>query len=345
MSPTRTEISKIGEFGLIERISKSFKIRNRSTLLGIGDDAAMIRSEDNILLLSTDLLIEGIHFDLSYAPLQHLGYKAVAVNVSDIASMNGYPQQVTVSIGLSNRFSVESVDELYKGIKIACDNFNVDLVGGDTSSSGSGLVISIAVTGFVTKGKATKRSTAQVDDVICVTGDLGAAYMGLQILEREKQVFLVNPDMQPQLEGYDYIIQRLLKPEARMDIINDLADADVVPSSMIDVSDGIGSDLMHICYQSGVGASLFEEMLPIDKMTYDTALEFKIDPVTCIINGGEDYELLFTINQKDYEKLKDHPDIHFVGYIQEKSKGVNLVTKGKNKVPIKAQGWQHFKKS
>ncbi len=344
MPPVRTEINQLGEFGLIERISRNFKNRNESTLQGIGDDAAIINVGEKNLLLSTDLLIEGIHFDLSYAPLKHLGYKSIAVNVSDIAAMNGMPNQVTVSIGISNRFSVEAVDELFEGIKLACESFKVDLVGGDTSSSPSGLILSVSVTGFVSPDAVTKRSTAMLKDVICVTGDLGGAYVGLQVLEREKQEFLVNPEMQPKLEGYDYIVQRQLKPEARMDIIHEFRDLGVIPTSMIDVSDGIASDLMHICHQSGLGANIYEDKLPIDKLTYDTAVEFRLDPITCVMNGGEDYELLFTIDQEDHEKIKDHPDIHFIGYTQEKEKGLNLITKKQNVVPLSAQGWEHFRK-
>ncbi|MFC2123730.1 thiamine-phosphate kinase [Bacteroidota bacterium] len=345
MPPTRTEISQLGEFGLIDRISGYFKNQNESTLLGIGDDSAIIEAGEKNILLSTDLLIEGIHFDLSYAPLKHLGYKAIAVNVSDIAAMNGIPQQATVSIGLSNRFSVEAVDELYEGIKLACKSFKVDLVGGDTSSSPAGLILSVSVTGSVSPGSVTRRSTARLKDVICATGDLGGAYIGLQVLEREKQEFLVNPEMQPKLEGYDYIVQRQLKPEARMDIIYEFSELGVIPTSMIDVSDGIASDLMHICYQSGLGANIYEDKLPIDKLTYDTAVEFKLDPITCVLNGGEDYELLFTINQDDHKKVKDHPDIHFIGYTQEKDKGLNLITKQQNVVPLSAQGWEHFRSS
>jgi thiamine-monophosphate kinase len=345
MSPTRTEISQLGEFGLIDRISDLFKNKNESTILGIGDDAAIIKAGEKNLLLSTDLLIEGIHFDLSYMPIKHLGYKAIAINVSDIAAMNGIPQQATVSIGLSNRFSVEAVDELYEGIRLACKSYKVDLAGGDTSSSPAGLVISVSITGSASPELVTRRSTANIKDVVCATGDLGAAYVGLQVLEREKQEFLVNPDMQPKLEGYEYIVQRQLKPEARMDIIYELKDLGVVPTSMIDVSDGIASDLMHICHQSDLGANIYEDTLPIDKLTYDTAVEFNLDPITCVLNGGEDYELLFTINQGDHEKLKDHPDIHFIGYTQDKDKGLNLITKHQNVIPLKAQGWEHFRKS
>jgi len=343
MSNKRTEIKELGEFGLIDRIKSNFSIKQPSTVLGIDDDAAVIDVGDKYFLVSTDMLLEGIHFDLSFMPLQHLGYKSVVVNVSDVAAMNGIPRQITVNVGISNRFSVEAIDELYAGIKKACEAYMVDLVGGDTTSSASGLIISVTIIGEVDKGDLVKRCTAQDKDIICVTGDLGAAYMGLQVLEREKQVFLENPDMQPQIEGYSTIVGRQLKPEARMDIIHELREMNVLPTSMIDVSDGLASDLFHICKQSNTGAAIYEDKLPIDELTYQTAGSFKIDPVTCVMNGGEDYELLFTIKQDDFDKLKNHPDIHFIGYIQDRKKGINLVTKSGNVVPLKAQGWDHFK--
>jgi thiamine-monophosphate kinase len=343
MSDKRTEIKELGEFGLIDRIKSNFSAKQPSTVLGIDDDAAVIDVGDKYFLVSTDMLLEGVHFDLSFMPLQHLGYKSVVVNVSDVAAMNGIPRQITVNIGLSNRFSVEAIDELYAGIKKACEAYRVDLVGGDTTSSASGLIISVTIVGEVDKGNLVKRCTAQDKDIICVTGDLGAAYMGLQVLEREKQVFLENPDMQPQIEGYSTIVGRQLKPEARMDIIHELREMDVLPTSMIDVSDGLASDLFHICKQSNAGAAIYEDKLPIDEQTYQTAGSFKIDPVTCVLNGGEDYELLFTIKQDDFDKLKNHPDIHFIGYIQEIKKGINLVTKSGNVVPLRAQGWDHFR--
>jgi len=342
MSKKRTEIKELGEFGLIERIKSSFSVNQSSTILGIDDDAAVIEGGDKYILVSTDMLLEGVHFDLSYMPLQHLGYKSVVVNVSDIAAMNGIPRQITVNVGISNRFSVEAIDTLYQGIKKACDAYKVDLVGGDTTSSASGLVISVTIIGEVDKKQIVKRNTARDKEIICVTGDLGGAYMGLQVLEREKQVFLEDPDMQPQLSDYNTIVGRQLKPEARMDIVYELKDIGVLPTSMIDVSDGLASDLFHICHQSGVGAALYEDKLPIDSQTYQTAVNFKIDPITCVMNGGEDYELLFTIKQDDFEKLKPHPDIHFIGYIQDQKKGINLVTKSENVVPLRAQGWEHF---
>ncbi len=338
----RTEISELGEFGLINQIRKDFEANNSSTVLGIGDDAAVVENGEQLSLLSTDMLLERVHFDLSYAPLMHLGYKAIAVNVSDIAAMNGIPQQVTVSLGLSNRFSVEAIKELYKGISAACEAYKVDLVGGDTTSSGAGLVISVSILGVAEKDQITYRSGAKKGDIICATGDLGAAFIGLQVLEREKQVYLENQEMQPQLDQYEYIAGRQLKPEARMDIIHELRELEIVPTSMIDLSDGLASDLKHICYESNCGAVIYEDKLPIDKSTYDTSVEFNLDPITCTLNGGEDYELLFTITQKDYDKLEKHADIHFIGYIDESSKGVNLITKSGNTVEIKAQGWVHF---
>jgi thiamine-monophosphate kinase len=338
----RTEISSIGEFGLIERISKEFNLSNPSTRLGIGDDAAVIQSGSDYLLLSKDLLLEGIHFDLAYAPLQHLGYKAIACNVSDIAAMNGKPSQVAIGLALTNRFSVEAVDVIYQGIKAACENYKVDLVGGDTTASPYGLVISVSILGTVSPNKIAYRSGAKDNDIICVTGDLGGAYMGLQILEREKAVYKSNPEMQPDLQQYEYIVKRQLKPEARMDIIFELEEAEVVPTAMIDISDGLASELMHISKNSNVGVKVLEDKIPIDNQTFETALEFKLDPITCALNGGEDYELLFTIDQKDFEKIKNHPDIHFIGHIHANASQNVLITKQGSVVPIKAQGWDHF---
>jgi len=315
-------------------------------LTGIGDDAAVIAADaDKNILLATDMLTEGVHFDLAYVPLRHLGYKSVAVNVSDIAAMNGKPEQIVVSLAISNRFSVEAVDELYAGIHAACENFNVDLVGGDTTSSRSGLVIAISILGKAPKEKITYRSGARENDIICVTGDLGAAYLGLQVLEREKQVFLANPNMQPDLEKYDYLVGRFLKPEARMDIVYELADAGVVPTSMIDVSDGLASELLHIGRESNLGVRIFEDKVPIDRQTFDTAIEFNLDPITCALNGGEDYELLFTISPADYEKIKNHADIHFIGYIHAGKDQHVMITKQETVVPLRAQGWDHFKES
>lgn len=341
----RTELSTLGEFGLIERINQQFTPTLPQTIKGIGDDAAVIDiGTDEYMLVSTDMLVEGVHFDLSYAPLKHLGYKAIAVNVSDIAAMNGTPRQITVSVGLSNRFSVEAIDELYAGIQAACEAYKVDLVGGDTTASRSGLVISVTAIGAVKKNKIAYRSRAKPNDIICVTGDLGASYMGLQLLEREKREFLENPDMQPQLEDKAYLVGRQLKPEARTDIVYELQDAGVVPTSMIDISDGLASEILHLCSQSGVGAQVFEENIPIADETFLTAEEFKVSPLTIALNGGEDYELLFTIQQSDYEKVKNSPHISFVGFITNDPQAVELVTKSGGRFSIQAQGWQHLNK-
>lgn len=342
MAAERKEIEELGEFGLINEIAKGVKNTNQSTVKGIGDDAAVIDAGDVYNLLSTDMLLEGVHFDLSYAPLPHLGYKAIAVNVSDIAAMNGQPKQVTVSLGLSNRFSMEAVEALYKGMNQAAKDFNVDIVGGDTTSSKSGLIISISVLGTAAKERVAYRSGAKLNDIVCATGDLGAAFVGLQVLEREKQTFLANPNMQPQLGSYQYVVQRQLKPIARMDIIHELDQLGVVPSSMIDISDGLASECFHISEQSEVGIALYEDKLPLDKQTFDTAVEFNLDPITCALNGGEDYELLFTISQADHAKLEKHPDVHFIGYVQEAGKGNTMVTKNDNVIALKAQGWNHL---
>ena len=342
MEEKRTEIAQLGEFGLIDRIRNGVSLRQPNSLMGIGDDAAVIDAGDEVILLSTDMLIEGIHFDLSYMPLQHLGYKAVAVNVSDIAAMNGTPQQIVIGLGISNRFSVEAVDELYKGIAAACENYKVDLVGGDTTASASGLLISVSVLGRTKKGNEVYRSGAQDKDIICVTGDLGGAYIGLQILEREKAVYLTNPEMQPELDKYEYSVKRQLKPEARMDIIHELADLGIKPTSMIDVSDGLASELFHLSKSSGVGMRIFEDKIPIDEESYTSAVEFNLDPFTCALNGGEDYELLFTIRQNDFEKIKNHADIHFIGYVHPDTKQNVMIMKSGTVVPLKAQGWEHF---
>jgi thiamine-monophosphate kinase len=339
----RTELNELGEFGLIERIKNASVLRNPTTVKGIGDDAAVIKKDEtHVFLVSTDTLTEGIHFDLTYAPLKHLGYKAVMVNLSDIAAMNGTPEQITVSLACSNRFSVEAIEELYQGILLACERYNVDLVGGDTTSCRAGLILSITVIGSAETEKVVYRSGAKTNDILCVSGDLGGAYMGLQILEREKQSFLSNPDMQPELEDKDYIVQRQLKPEARIDIVKELSTLGILPTSMIDISDGLASEILHICKASGKGADLFEDKFPIDQMTYDTAREFDLDPLTVMMNGGEDYELLFTIKQEDFDKIKNHPSITPIGYIRDASSGVNIITKAGNSFPVKAQGWKHF---
>lgn len=343
MADKRTEIVEIGgEFGLIDRIASQFHPQIQSTIKGIGDDTAVMDLGSDYGLLTTDLLVEGIHFDLTFHPLPHLGYKAIAVNISDIAAMNGIPQQVVISLGLSNRFSVEAVDELYKGIRAACDDYWVDLVGGDTTASRSGLIISVSVFGKVAKDKIAYRNTGKPNDILCVTGDLGGAYMGMQILAREKQVYLADPNMQPDFNGKEYILQRQLKPLARMDVVYELEEAGVVPTSMIDVSDGLSSELHHICRQSKTGAVVFEDTLPIDEQTALVATELNIGPITAAVNGGEDYELLFTIKQEDHAKLKNNPNITFIGYLTGDSGEILLRTKSGNVVPMKAQGWQHL---
>ncbi len=343
MENTRTELASLGEFGLIDRLQSHVSMQNAESVKGIGDDAAVIAVQENqYTLLSTDMLLEGVHFDLSYTPLPHLGYKAVAVNVSDIAAMYGIPKQIVVGLAVSNRFSVEAIEAIYDGIRAACEAFKVDLVGGDTTSSRAGLVISVSVIGVTDKDKIVYRNTAKPTDIVCVTGDLGGAYVGLQILEREKQVFVQDPDMQPELAGKEYVLQRQLHPTARMDVIYELRELGVVPTAMIDVSDGVASDILHICKQSGVGVALFEDKIPIDAVTYATAVELTLDPITCAMNGGEDYELLFTIRQDDFEKIKKHPDISFIGYIHEAVHGQVLITKAGSRVPIQAQGWVHF---
>ena len=342
MEEKRTEISTLGEFGLIDRIKSKFSLQRKSSLVGIGDDAAVIDAGEEVILLSTDLLMEGIHFDLSYMPLQHLGHKAVTANVSDISAMNGIPEQIVVGLAISNRFSVEAVDALYEGIRAACDSYKVDLVGGDTSASPSGLIISISVLGRTKKGNEVYRSGAKDKDIICVTGDLGGAYVGLQVLEREKEVFLTDPNMQPQLDQYEYAVGRQLRPKARMDIIYELADLEIKPTAMIDVSDGLASELFHLSKSSGVGMRIFEDKIPIDQDAFNAAVEFKLDPFTCALNGGEDYELLFTISQGDFEKVKNHSDIHFIGYVHPDPKQNVLIMKSGTVVPLRAQGWNHF---
>jgi thiamine-monophosphate kinase len=338
----RTEISDLGEFGLIDKISESARAELPTTIKGIGDDASVHDAGDKYVLLSTDLLIEGIHFDLAYMPLQHLGYKAIAINVSDIAAMNGTPKQVTVSMALSNRFSTEAVEVFYEGVKAACDEYNVDLVGGDTTASPSGLMISVTAMGESTKEDIVYRSGAKENDILCVSGDLGGALVGLQILEREKQEFIANPEMKPKLDDYEYIVGRQLRPKARMDIVHELAEAGISPTSMIDVSDGLTSELFHICKQSNLGFSIYEDKLPIDKQTFETAAEFSLDPNACALNGGEDYELLFTVKQEDFDKVQKLDDVSVIGYMHDKEKGRVLVTTGNQVIELEAKGWKHF---
>lgn len=342
MSEKRTEISELGEFALIDKISESARKKLSTTVKGIGDDASVHRIGDTFILMSTDLLIEGVHFDLAYMPLQHLGYKAIAINVSDIAAMNGTPKQMTVSLALSNRFSAEAVDTFYEGVRAACDEYNVDLVGGDTTASPSGLMISVTAMGECEKGRVVYRSNAKENDILCVSGDLGGALLGLQVLEREKQEFLANPDMQPKLDEYDYIVGRQLRPKARLDVIRKLSEVGVLPTSMIDISDGLSSDLFHLCKQSDIGFSIYEDKLPINKQTFETAAEFGMDPNACALNGGEDYELAFTVKQEDYEKIENLEEINSIGYMHAKDKGRVLVTSGNQVVELEAKGWKHF---
>lgn len=340
--PTRTDVNTLGEFGLIDHLTQRFPLRNPSSILGVGDDAAVINNGDLHTVVSTDMLVEGIHFDLMYTPLKHLGYKSVVVNLSDIYAMNAQPKQVTVSMALSNRFSVEALEEIYDGIRTACELYKVDLVGGDTTSSPKGLIVSVTAVGQAKPSKIVRRSTAQVGDLICITGNVGAAYLGLQILEREKQVYLSNPDTQPELEGHDYLIERQLKPEARRDMIDHLAKADVMPTSMIDISDGVASELFHICKSSKVGALLEESGVSIHPDAEYQAVAFNLDPITCALSGGEDYELLFTIKPEDAEKVKYLPDLYISGEIVPAEDGVMLNSKGGKLHPLTAQGWQHF---
>lgn len=340
-----TPISKLGEFGLIDLITKDVKHYNTSTHKGIGDDAAVLKFGDVCQLVSTDLLVEGVHFDLAYAPLKHLGYKAVVVNLSDICAMNAIPTQLTVSLALSNRFPIEAVEELYEGIKLACAHYKVDLIGGDTTSSTSGLMISITAMGTAKESDITYRSGAQEKDLIVVTGDLGAAYLGLQILEREKAVFIEDKNMQPDLHGSEYVLERQLKPEARMDIVKMFQDMDLVPTSMIDVSDGLSSELLHLAKASNLGLQVYEEKIPCDPTVISIAEEFKLNGVTCALNGGEDYELLFTVAQKDYDKIKANPNMTVIGYMVDKSSGTNLVSHDAKVFPLAAQGWTAYDKN
>ena len=342
MNNERTEISSLGEFGLIEHLTKNIEIQNASTILGVGDDAAVIDHFGKQTVITTDLLIEGVHFDLSYTPLKHLGYKSVIVNLSDIYAMNAVPTQITMSIAFSNRFSLEAVDEFYEGVYAACNKYGVDLIGGDTSSSQKGFIISVTAIGEVTPDKFVKRSTAQKGDLICVSGTLGAAYVGLLFLEREKKIFLESPGVQPDLEGESYVIGRLLKPEARKDIIEFFATNEITPTAMMDNSDGLSSEVLHICKDSHLGCVLYEEKLPVAEEMKKAAFKFEIDPTACALSGGEDYELLFTIPQTEYDKLVLNEEISVVGYMTEVEQGAHIITKGGGKHRITAQGWNHL---
>ena len=339
----RTPLSELGEFALIDHLTKQFEIKQKSTLKGIGDDAAVLNFDNKNTVVSTDLLIEGVHFDLSYMPLKHLGYKAVVVNLSDIYAMNAVATQVTVSIAVSNRFPVEALEELYDGIALASKIYNVDVIGGDTTSSTSGLIISITALGEAEPKNEVYRNGAKPNDLLVVTGDLGGAYMGLQVLEREKEVFKVNPNNQPDLDAYTYVIERQLKPEARKDIVELFKELEVKPSSLIDISDGLSSEIIHLCKQANVGCDLYESKIPLDPQVISTCEEFNIDSTTVALNGGEDYELLFTISQEDYPKIKANPNFSIIGYIKEESYGMHLVTRAETKIPLKAQGWKSFK--
>lgn len=344
-TPSRTEISSLGEFGLIKVLTSRFKTLNDSTIKAVGDDAAVIDTGNKYTLITTDLLAEGVHFDLMYCPLKHLGYKSIVVNLSDIYAMNGTPKQVTVSLAISNRFSVEALEELYEGIRFACQHYGVDLVGGDTSSSKSGLIISVTAIGEVEKEKVVYRNTAKEGDLLCVSGDLGGAYLGLQILEREKQIYLENPEVQPDLENQQYLIGKQLKPEARKDIVELFAEKNILPTSMIDVSDGLSSDLLHICTQSDVGCRLYEADIPISDEAIQLAFKFSLDPTACALSGGEDYELLFTIKKEDRKKFEDEGNITVIGDIVKKDQGVKLLSKGGKLHDITAQGWDAFLKA
>ena len=334
-----TNLAELGEFGLIKHLTQHIELYQPSTIKGVGDDAAVINYEDLQTVISTDILIEGVHFDLTYVPLRHLGYKSVIVNLSDVYAMNAHPKQILVSIALSNRFKLEAIEELYSGMLAACKKYKIDLVGGDTTSSLSGLVISITAIGGVKKEDITYRNGAKETNLLCVSGDLGGAYMGLQILEREKSVFKENPKLQPDLEGKDYLLERQLKPEARKDIIETLHSIGIKPTAMIDVSDGLSSEILHLCSQSDVGVELYEEKIPIDSLTYETAREFNLDPTLCSLSGGEDYELLFTVDINEYEKLKNSMDITIIGHITDKAKGCNMISKSGTVHELKAQGW------
>ena len=340
---SRTSLSELGEFGLINHITQHFSIGQKTTVKGVGDDAAVLDASDLQTLVTTDLLIEGVHFDLSYMPLKHLGYKSVMVNLSDVYAMNGQAEQITVSIAVSNRFTLEAIEELYAGIQLACETYKVDLIGGDTTSSTKGILISVTAIGKANKEDVVYRDGAKETDLIVVSGDLGAAYLGLQVLEREKQVFQVNPNNQPDLDNYTYLIERQLKPEARKDIPTLLSELEVKPTAMIDISDGLSSEIMHICSQSKVGCKIYEDKIPLDPQVISTCEEFQIDSTMVALSGGEDYELLFTVSIDDYDKIKANPHLTVIGHITEKNQGMNLVTRANQEIELKAQGWNALK--
>ena len=337
-------INDLGEFGLIEHLTKNIQLSRESSFKGIGDDSAVLDFADKQTLVTSDLLLEGIHFDLMYTPLKHLGYKAVVVNISDILAMNGTPTQIIVSLGFSRRFDLDYIEELYEGIRLACEKYQIDIVGGDTSSSLTGMTISITAIGQAEAGKIVYRNTAQVNDIICTTGDLGGAYMGLQLLEREKEVFKSKPGIQPDLQGFDYILERQLKPEARADVIRFFEEIELKPTAMIDISDGLASDLLHICHQSDLGCKIFQEKIPIDKNTQKMAGEFDIEPTTAALNGGDDHELLFTVSTGDYEKIKDQKDIQPIGHMTSPDFGCYMISTSEHEIQLKAQGWRNNEK-
>lgn len=342
-SESRTEISSLGEFGLIDHLTKNIELQNVSSVLGVGDDAAVIDHFGKQTVVTTDLLVEAVHFDLAYTPLKHLGYKSVIVNLSDIYAMNAIPTQIVISLGISNRFSLEAMDEFYEGVYAACSKYGVDLVGGDTTSSQKGFIISVTAIGEVAPDKFVKRSTAQKGDLLCVSGDLGAAYVGLLFLEREKKIFMESPGVQPDLEGESYVIGKLLKPEARKDIIEFLASSEITPTAMMDISDGLSSEILHICKQSNLGCVLYEDKIPVNEQMKQAAFKFEIDPTACALSGGEDYELVFTIPQTEYDKLVLNEEISVVGYMTEAGQGGHIITKGGSKHALTAQGWNHLK--
>jgi thiamine-monophosphate kinase len=340
----RTEISSLGEFGLIEHLTKNIELQNASSIVGVGDDAAVIDHFGKQTVITSDMLVEGVHFDLMYTPLKHLGYKTVVVNLSDVYAMNAIPTQIVLDIAVSNRFSLEALDEFYNGVYAACEKYGVDLIGGDTSSSQKGFIISVTAIGEVTPDKYVKRSTAKKGDLICVSGDLGAAYIGLLFLEREKKIYLENPNIQPELEGESYVIGRILKPEARKDIIEFFEKEKILPTSMMDISDGLSSEILHITKQSNLGCVIYEDKIPIAEEMRNAAYKFQIDPTACALSGGEDYELLFTISQNDYDKITLNKDISVIGYMEQVEKGTHIITKGGSTYPITAQGWNAFQK-
>lgn len=345
MNMERTEIASLGEFGLIEHLTKNIELQNVSSVLGVGDDAAVIDHFGKQTVITTDLLIEGVHFDLSYTPLKHLGYKSVIVNLSDVYAMNAVPTQITLSLGISNRFSLEALDEFYEGVYAACTKYGVDLIGGDTSSSQKGFIISVTAIGEVAPDKFVKRNTSQKGDLLCVSGTLGAAYVGLLFLEREKKIFMESPGVQPDLEGESYVIGKLLKPEARKDIIDFFAENEIMPTSMIDVSDGLSSETLHICKQSNLGCVIYEDKIPVHEDARQFAYTLELDPTACALSGGEDYELLFTLSQDDYDKIVLNEQISVIGYMTEPEEGTHILTRGGNKHKLVAQGWNHMNQS